>query len=245
MSYAEGFEPPDTSTGDPTETETDRPAADAPAERMRRRRAAGRAAPQADPAPAARVPLGPRADRAHDRPAHGRGGLRGRRRGRRGDDPAKLLDELGDLLFQVYFLSLLLEEQGDGDLDASPGRCTRSSSGATRTSSGRPRRGRPGGSASGGRQIKSEQEGRRASSTTCPSSLPALLHARKVQRAPRPPATTGPTSRGPLAKVREELDELLAEVARAVGPQPRPSRTRARSTSSATCSSPSSTSRAR
>src|SRR5438874_12221366 len=32
-----------------------------------------------------------------------------------GDD-AKLLDELGDLLFQVYFLSLLLEERGAGDL---------------------------------------------------------------------------------------------------------------------------------
>ena len=34
-----------------------------------------------------------------------------------GDDE-KLLDELGDLLFQVYFLSLLLEERGKGDLEA-------------------------------------------------------------------------------------------------------------------------------
>src|SRR5256714_4248138 len=33
-----------------------------------------------------------------------------------GDD-GKLLDELGDLLFQVYFLSLLLEERGEGDLE--------------------------------------------------------------------------------------------------------------------------------
>jgi uncharacterized protein YabN with tetrapyrrole methylase and pyrophosphatase domain len=32
-----------------------------------------------------------------------------------GDD-AKLLDELGDVLFQVYFLSLLLEERGEGSL---------------------------------------------------------------------------------------------------------------------------------
>lgn len=31
-------------------------------------------------------------------------------------DDAKLLDELGDVLFQVYFLSLLLEERGQGDL---------------------------------------------------------------------------------------------------------------------------------
>ena len=34
-----------------------------------------------------------------------------------GDD-AKLLDELGDVLFQVYFLALLLEERGTGDLAA-------------------------------------------------------------------------------------------------------------------------------
>ena len=34
------------------------------------------------------------------------------------DDDAKLLDELGDLLFQVYFLSLLLSEKGHGDLEA-------------------------------------------------------------------------------------------------------------------------------
>src|SRR4051795_10300400 len=32
-----------------------------------------------------------------------------------GDD-AKLLDELGDVLFQVYFLALLLEERGAGNL---------------------------------------------------------------------------------------------------------------------------------
>jgi ATP diphosphatase len=31
-------------------------------------------------------------------------------------DPAKLEDELGDLLFQTYFLALLLEEQGGRDL---------------------------------------------------------------------------------------------------------------------------------
>jgi XTP/dITP diphosphohydrolase/tetrapyrrole methylase family protein/MazG family protein/ATP diphosphatase len=33
-------------------------------------------------------------------------------------DDAKLLDELGDVLFQVYFLALLLEERGQGDLAA-------------------------------------------------------------------------------------------------------------------------------
>ena len=34
-----------------------------------------------------------------------------------GDD-AKLLDEIGDLLYQSYFLALLLQERGAGDLEA-------------------------------------------------------------------------------------------------------------------------------
>jgi uncharacterized protein YabN with tetrapyrrole methylase and pyrophosphatase domain len=40
------------------------------------------------------------------------------------DDDAKLLDELGDVLFQVHFLSLLLEERGAGDLAAVAGHVT-------------------------------------------------------------------------------------------------------------------------
>ena len=32
------------------------------------------------------------------------------------DDDAKLLDELGDVLFQVHFLAMLLQERGAGDL---------------------------------------------------------------------------------------------------------------------------------
>jgi uncharacterized protein YabN with tetrapyrrole methylase and pyrophosphatase domain len=39
-----------------------------------------------------------------------------------GDD-AKLLDELGDVLFQVYFLALLMEERGEGDLAAVADHC--------------------------------------------------------------------------------------------------------------------------
>jgi uncharacterized protein YabN with tetrapyrrole methylase and pyrophosphatase domain len=41
-----------------------------------------------------------------------------------GDD-AKLLDELGDVLFQVHFLALLLEERGAGDLAAVAEHCRR------------------------------------------------------------------------------------------------------------------------
>ena len=40
-----------------------------------------------------------------------------------GDD-AKLLDELGDVLFQVHFLALLLEERGHGDLATVAEHCT-------------------------------------------------------------------------------------------------------------------------
>ena len=39
------------------------------------------------------------------------------------DDDAKLLDELGDVLFQVHFLALLLEERGAGDLAAVAEHC--------------------------------------------------------------------------------------------------------------------------
>src|SRR5438477_4128814 len=41
----------------------------------------------------------------------------------RGDD-GKLLDELGDVLFQVHFLALLLEERGAGDLAQIAEHCT-------------------------------------------------------------------------------------------------------------------------
>src|SRR5256885_5745630 len=39
-----------------------------------------------------------------------------------GDD-GKLLDELGDVLFQVHFLALLMEERGAGDLAAVADHC--------------------------------------------------------------------------------------------------------------------------
>jgi XTP/dITP diphosphohydrolase/tetrapyrrole methylase family protein/MazG family protein/ATP diphosphatase len=40
------------------------------------------------------------------------------------DDPEAMVDELGDVLFQVVFLSLLLEERGLGDLNAVAEACT-------------------------------------------------------------------------------------------------------------------------
>ena len=103
-----------------------------------------------------------------------------------GGDPAKLLDELGDLLFQVYFLALLLERAGRR-ATSRPSRaaCTRSSSAGTRTSSARSRRATPGRVRENWERIKREQEGREGVFHDVPEALPALLHARKVQRRAR------------------------------------------------------------
>ena len=69
-------------------------------------------------------------------------------------------------------------------------------------------------------QIKSEQEGRAGIFHDVPEALPALLHARKLQRRAVAAGFDWPDLEGPLAKVREELGELEAEVARAGEPNP-------------------------
>ena len=66
------------------------------------------------------------------------------------DRPDKLLDELGDLLFQVYFLALLLQERAKATWNRPHAGSRRSSSRAIRTSSVTPRRARPSGFASAG-----------------------------------------------------------------------------------------------
>ena len=136
------------------------------------------------------------------------------------DDPAKLRDELGDLLFQVFFLSLLLEESGDGDLD-DVARAVRDKlvrrhphvfGDAEARTAGRVRE--------RWEAIKTEQEGREGVFHDVPRSLPALLLARKVQRRAAAVGYDWPDLDGPAAKVREELDELLAELERAGRPAP-------------------------
>ena len=101
-------------------------------------------------------------------------------------DHAKLLDELGDLLFQVYFLSLLLEEQGAGDLEA-VARGVHAKLVAAPPA--RLRRGRGANARPRARELGADQAraggARRASSTTFPEALPSLLYARKVQRRAR------------------------------------------------------------
>ena len=136
------------------------------------------------------------------------------------DQPAKLLDELGDLLFQVYFLALLLEEQGEGDLEAVAravhAKLVRRHPHVFGDAEAR--------TAERVRQrwetIKSEQEGREGIFHDIPRSLPALLAARKVQRRAGAVGYDWPDLEGPLAKVREELDELEEAVRLAGMPAP-------------------------
>jgi MazG family protein len=130
-------------------------------------------------------------------------------------DEAKLLDELGDLLFQVYFLALLLEEQGHGNLETVARgiheklvrRHPHVFGDAEARTAGRVR--------DRWESIKSEQEGREGVFHDVPAALPALLHARKVQQRAAVVGYDWPDLEGPLAKVREELDELVTELERA------------------------------
>src|SRR5262249_40712418 len=136
------------------------------------------------------------------------------------EQPGKLLDELGDLLFQVYFLALLLEEQGEGDLEAVAravhAKLVRRHPHVFGDAEAR--------TAERVRQrwetIKSEQEGREGIFHDIPGSLPSLLGARKVQRRAAAVGYDWPDLGGPFAKVREELDELEEAVRLAGAPAP-------------------------
>jgi MazG family protein len=135
-------------------------------------------------------------------------------------EPQKLLDELGDLLFQVYFLSLLLEEQGLGDLETVArgihgklvARHPHVFGEAEARTAQRVRE--------RWEQLKVEQEDRRDVFHHVPASLPALLEARKVQRRAAAVGYDWPDHEGPLAKLREEVDELADEIARHGAPAP-------------------------
>ncbi|HEX5585233.1 nucleoside triphosphate pyrophosphohydrolase [Gaiella sp.] len=133
-------------------------------------------------------------------------------------DPARLHDELGDLLFQVFFLSLLLEERGEGDLE-SVARAVHAKlvrrhphvfGDAEARTAGRVRE--------RWEAIKIEQEGREGVFHDVPASLPALLRARKVQRRAAAVGYDWPDLDGPTEKVREELHELFAEIERSGRP---------------------------
>jgi MazG family protein len=136
------------------------------------------------------------------------------------DRPEKLLDELGDLLFQVYFLALLLEEQGQGDLEQAArgiheklvrrhphvfGDAEARTAGAVRGN---------------WEHIKRSEEGREGIFHDVPESLPALLYARKLQRRAAAIEFEYPDTAAALADLEDELRELKDALEAAGEPAP-------------------------
>ena len=133
------------------------------------------------------------------------------------DDGAKLLDELGDLLFQVYFLALLLSEQGLGDLE-SVARAVHEKlvrrhphvfGEAALDTSDQVRRTWD--------ETKRVLEGRSEIFHDVPDALPALLRARKVQRRAAAVGFEYPDLDGALADLEDELAELKHELGTEAG----------------------------
>jgi nucleoside triphosphate diphosphatase len=136
------------------------------------------------------------------------------------DDAGALRGELGDLLFQVYFLALLLEEREEGDLESVARtvheKLVRRHPHVFGDADART----PGRVRERWEALKTEQEGREGIFHDVPDALPALLQARKVQRRAAAVGYDWPDLAGPLAKLREELAELEDEAARASTPAP-------------------------
>jgi MazG family protein len=139
-------------------------------------------------------------------------------------DDAKLADELGDLLFQVYFLSLLLQERGSGDLET-----------VARLVHEKLVRRHPhvfgdGEAKTAGRvrerweEIKRTDEEREGIFHHVPETLPSLLYARKVQRRAAAVGFEYPDTAGALADLDDELRELKEALAEAgeIAPETEP-----------------------
>ena len=129
-----------------------------------------------------------------------------------GDDD-KLLDELGDLLFQVYFLALLLEEKGAGDLEEVARRVHEKLVRRHPHVFGSVEARTPGRVRENWERIKAEQEGREGIFHDVPEALPALLYARKVQRRAASIGFEYPDAAGALADLDDELRELREAMA--------------------------------
>jgi uncharacterized protein YabN with tetrapyrrole methylase and pyrophosphatase domain len=101
-----------------------------------------------------------------------------------GDD-AKLLDELGDVLFQVYFLSLLLEERGEGSLAAVAEHCRQKLIRRHPHVFGDRAAETAGEVVRNWDQIKRDEEGSGEVFGPIPETLPSTLYAKKVLRRAR------------------------------------------------------------
>jgi uncharacterized protein YabN with tetrapyrrole methylase and pyrophosphatase domain len=101
-----------------------------------------------------------------------------------GDD-AKLLDELGDVLFQVYFLSLLLEERGRGSLAEVAEHCRAKLIRRHPHVFGDRAAETAGDVVRNWDQIKRDEEGGGEVFGPIPETLPSTLYAKKVLRRAR------------------------------------------------------------
>jgi MazG family protein len=124
-------------------------------------------------------------------------------------DHAKMVDELGDVLFQVHFLSLLLEERGAGDLAEVAAHVTEKLirrhphvfGEVQADTSVEVRRNWD--------KIKQTEPGREQGIFgEVPENLPGPLYARKVQRRAASSGFDFPGVEGPIQSVRDELEEL-------------------------------------
>jgi XTP/dITP diphosphohydrolase/tetrapyrrole methylase family protein/MazG family protein/ATP diphosphatase len=128
-----------------------------------------------------------------------------------GDDD-KLLDELGDLFFQVYFLALLLEEQGKGDLTQVAQLIHAKLVRRHPHVFGDVEAETPGRVKENWERIKREQEGREGVFHHVPEALPALLYARKVQQRAKAVGFEYPDIEGALVDLHDELRELQEDL---------------------------------
>ncbi len=126
-------------------------------------------------------------------------------------DDAKLLDELGDVLFQVHFLSLLLEERGAGDLAQVADHCREKLIRRHPHVFGEAEAATAGEVLANWDTIKQQEPGREQGLFgEVPENLPSPLYARKVQRRAASSGFDFPGVEGPLQAVRNELEELAA-----------------------------------
>jgi XTP/dITP diphosphohydrolase/tetrapyrrole methylase family protein/MazG family protein/ATP diphosphatase len=128
-----------------------------------------------------------------------------------GDDE-KLLDELGDLLFQVYFLALLLEERDKGDLATAARLIHEKLVRRHPHVFGDVDADTPGRVKENWDRIKREQEGREGVFHHVPEALPALLYARKLQQRAKAVGFEYPDVDGAVADLDDELRELKSDL---------------------------------
>jgi XTP/dITP diphosphohydrolase/tetrapyrrole methylase family protein/MazG family protein/ATP diphosphatase len=125
------------------------------------------------------------------------------------DDTEAMVDELGDVLFQVLFLSLLLEERGQGDLAAVAESCAAKLIRRHPHVYGDSDLETAGQVLAQWEEIKREVEGTggREPLEGLPENLPALLFARKVLRRIDPEGAEGGEKPGAPSADPEERDQ--------------------------------------